>query len=66
MIPEILRKSEKISLTGFSGNDNEFSLDGRVILKISKVIPSILRDRVMNELHRAHTGIVRIKALSRS
>lgn len=64
IILENLRKGEKI---GLSGNDYEFSLcDGVIYRGPRLVIPSILRNRVLSEIHQAHTGIVRMKALAKS
>ena len=45
---------------------NEFQIeDGILMLGIGVVIPKVLRDRVLTELHQGHPGIVKMKALSR-
>lgn len=49
------------------GNVAEFSLqNGCVFKNIRIMIPAILQKRVLEELHTAHTGMVRMKALARS
>ena len=39
--------------------------DGCVLWGISVIIPKVLRDQVLNELHVGHPGIVRMKSLAR-
>ena len=46
---------------------NELSIEGDCLLRGTRVVvPLKLRDKVLNELHKGHCGIVRMKALSRS
>ncbi|XP_074039503.1 uncharacterized protein [Leptinotarsa decemlineata] len=62
-----LLEGKRITEIGYVGNDLEFSLTHGVILKGSRVvIPTTLRRKILEELHEAHTGIVKMKALARS
>lgn len=51
----------------FSVDQNEFTLQGNCIFKCHRaVIPKVLRNKILQELHMAHFGIVKMKALARS
>ena len=45
--------------------DNFHIEDGVIMLALRVVIPEVVRNRVLKELHRNHPGIVKMKALSR-
>lgn len=52
---------------GFEHRDIEFSIEEGCILRGSRiVIPKILQQSILEELHLGHLGIVKMKALSRS
>lgn len=53
--------------TGNMNNLHEFSIqDGCIFYGIRIVIPKSLQPTILQELHTAHTGIVKMKALARS
>ncbi|KAI5746646.1 hypothetical protein M8J77_005896 [Diaphorina citri] len=55
------------SLKSLGYEDNQFTLEHGCLLRGQQVvIPSALRKRVLDELHTAHQGIVKMKALARS
>ncbi|XP_045537307.1 uncharacterized protein K02A2.6-like [Papilio machaon] len=56
-----------ISLRTLGFKDNEFTLHDGCILRGARVlIPRTLQERVLNELHLGHPGIVKMKLLARS
>ncbi|XP_055920739.1 uncharacterized protein K02A2.6-like [Eupeodes corollae] len=58
---------KKLDTAGFEGKDYQFSLTNGTILRNNRVvIPQILRELILAELHTAHVGIVKMKALARS
>jgi hypothetical protein len=58
---------EGISLKNFGLEDLEYSLQDNCIFKGSRVIiPTCLQNKVLQELHVGHLGIVKMKALARS
>ncbi|KAL1447060.1 hypothetical protein WDU94_003572, partial [Cyamophila willieti] len=64
-IKEALEKGIDLKTLGF--DTNQFSLQDGVIFRGQQVlIPEVLRKRVLEELHVAHLGIVKMKSLARS
>ena len=63
------RWPDKVSdaLVPFSRRRDELSIEGDCILWGTRVVvPTKLRERVLEELHQGHSGVVRMKALARS
>jgi len=55
------------SLVPYQRRKNELSLEtGCLLWGMRVVIPGVLRQRVLDDLHHEHTGIVRMKMLARS
>lgn len=64
-IVEALKKGQCLKKLGLE--NNEFALSNGVLLKRDRVvIPTTLKTEILRELHSGHTGIVRMKGLSRN
>lgn len=62
-----LQTGRNLNGTPFSGQESELMLENGCIYKrIRVIIPLTFRKRILNELHTAHIGIVKMKALARS
>lgn len=62
-----LQTGDNLSGTPYKGQEAELTLQGGCIYKgIRIIIPISLRRRILDELHTAHIGIVKMKALARS
>ena len=54
-------------LKPYKKNSQELSIEGDCLFRGTRVVvPSKLRQKILNELHQGHSGIVRMKALARS
>ena len=54
-------------LKPYKKNSQELSIEGDCLFRGTRVVvPSKLRQKILNELHKGHSGIVRMKALARS
>jgi hypothetical protein len=62
---------EQLSKTKLEIQDNpklsyEYTLEAGILFKVQQVIiPKILQKAVLDELHRTHTGITKMKQLAR-
>lgn len=66
IIEKLRAGSELNSRESFNVNQQEYSIQQDVLLRGHKVvIPVTLRKRILRELHQAHFGIVKTKALAR-
>lgn len=64
-IVEALERGKSLKTLGY--NDNECSLENDCLFRgLQVMIPRKLRERVLNELHAAHQGMVKMKSLARS
>lgn len=64
-IQQALEKGKSLVPLGY--NDGEFALQDNIIFKRERVvIPEVLRNEVLKELHAGHFGMVRMKQLSRN
>lgn len=55
------------SLKNYGFQDNELTLQDKCILRGTRVmIPMNLREQILNELHKGHLGILKMKLLARS
>lgn len=69
--PELIKivhaLKDGISLKTLGYEDSQFTLEEGCLLRgLQVVIPQTLRKQVLDELHTAHLGIVKMKALARS
>lgn len=64
-IRQALEKGKSLVPLGY--NNSEFTLQNNIIFKKERVvIPKVLRNKVLKELHSGHFGTVRVKQLSRN
>jgi hypothetical protein len=67
IIKALREKKEIPAKSRFNINQAAFSIQREVLLCNEKVvIPTVLRTRILRDLHKSHFGVVKMKALARS